>query len=147
MLLLAMLRNASTVSFYRLRKSSQPCATISRRLIMRLVSHIHWSAPTTPLRPWCFTFIHFMMAMDGKKDQSLGNILAYAFVRSARLLGNLIARKCGYPSVFRHIDKTIQLTAFLEASIHTMNLQESIRRSRQGRLSMATKKENTSTWF
>ncbi|EQC26090.1 hypothetical protein SDRG_16042 [Saprolegnia diclina VS20] len=65
--------------------------------------------------------------------------------RTARLLGNVLARKGGFPSIFRHLDKTIQLTPFLETAIHTLEMQETVRRTRQGRLAKGSK--TTSTWF
>ncbi|OQR95132.1 hypothetical protein THRCLA_08017 [Thraustotheca clavata] len=65
--------------------------------------------------------------------------------RSARLLGNLVARKSGFPSIFRHVDKTLQLLSFLETAVHTMDMQDTVRRSRMGRLAMGNK--TTSTWF
>ncbi|KDO23747.1 hypothetical protein SPRG_10524 [Saprolegnia parasitica CBS 223.65] len=65
--------------------------------------------------------------------------------RTARLLGNVLARKGGYPSIFRHVDKTIQLTPFLETAMHTLEMQETVRRTRQGRLAKGSK--TTSTWF
>ncbi|OQR87290.1 hypothetical protein ACHHYP_09231 [Achlya hypogyna] len=65
--------------------------------------------------------------------------------RTARLLGNLVARKSGFPGIFRHVDKTIQLTPFLETAVHTIEMQEAVRRARQGRLAKGNK--TTSTWF
>ncbi|CAK4686414.1 hypothetical protein LEN26_005650 [Aphanomyces euteiches] len=63
--------------------------------------------------------------------------------RCARLLGNILARKHGFPNGIRHLDKTIQLSSFLETSLHLMDLHEEAQRNRRNRLNP----KNTSTWF
>ncbi|ETW09343.1 hypothetical protein H310_01715 [Aphanomyces invadans] len=63
--------------------------------------------------------------------------------RCARLLGNILARKGGFPPVIRHQDKTIQLAGFLETMLNTVDLHEDAIRFRRNRLAGKT----TSTWF
>ncbi|KAF0689069.1 Aste57867_19450 [Aphanomyces stellatus] len=63
--------------------------------------------------------------------------------RCARLLGNIIARKSGFPHVIRHLDKTIQLASFLETTLNTLALHEEAQKNRRSRLVG----KNTSTWF
>ncbi|KAJ0394710.1 hypothetical protein P43SY_001544 [Pythium insidiosum] len=67
--------------------------------------------------------------------------------RCARLLGNVISKKLGFPGIFRAADKTIQLTEFLHKAVVTMEIiLNSRRQSRQSRV-LSTRKENTSMWF
>ncbi|CEG49486.1 FOG: Ankyrin repeat [Plasmopara halstedii] len=48
--------------------------------------------------------------------------------RCARLIGNLVAKKLGYPFLLRASDKTIQLVEFLEKAIVTVEILRSSRR-------------------
>ncbi|GLD97154.1 hypothetical protein PINS_up005837 [Pythium insidiosum] len=67
--------------------------------------------------------------------------------RCARLLGNVISKKLGFPGVFRAADKTIQLTEFLHKAVVTMEIiLNSRRQTRQSRV-LSARKENTSMWF
>jgi Fic family protein len=66
--------------------------------------------------------------------------------RCARLVGNLIAKKMGYPGAFRALDKTIQLSEFLQKVLNTIDMLQNTRRARQARL-ISNRKENTSMWF
>ncbi|DAZ93250.1 TPA: hypothetical protein N0F65_007950 [Lagenidium giganteum] len=68
--------------------------------------------------------------------------------RCARLVGNLLAKKFGYPAVFRAADKTIQLPEFLHKAIVAMEmLQNSKRQNRQSRILAGARKEGASMWF
>jgi fido (protein-threonine AMPylation protein) len=68
--------------------------------------------------------------------------------RCARLLGNVIAKKLGFPAIFRASDKTIQVPEFLHRVIVTMEIiMNSRRQSRQTRMLSARSKENSSMWF
>lgn len=67
--------------------------------------------------------------------------------RCGRLLGNLLAKKHGYPSLLRAADKTIQVGEFLQKAVVTMEaIQNTRRQTRQSRL-LSARKENTSMWF
>lgn len=67
--------------------------------------------------------------------------------RCGRLLGNVIAKKAGYPALLRAADKTIQVGEFLQKAVVTIDaLQTSRRQTRQSRL-LSARKENSSMWF
>ncbi|GMF57652.1 unnamed protein product [Phytophthora fragariaefolia] len=67
--------------------------------------------------------------------------------RCARLLGNLVAKKLGFPSLLRAADKTIQVPEFLQKAIVTMEIiRNSRRQTRQTRM-LSTRRENSSMWF
>ncbi|RLN77406.1 hypothetical protein BBJ28_00022739 [Nothophytophthora sp. Chile5] len=67
--------------------------------------------------------------------------------RCARLLGNLVAKKLGYPPLLRAADKTIQVAEFLQKAIVTMEIiRNSRRQTRQTRM-LSTRRENSSMWF
>ncbi|TDH66320.1 hypothetical protein CCR75_008370 [Bremia lactucae] len=64
--------------------------------------------------------------------------------RCARLIGNLIAKKLGFPSVLRATDKTMQVPEFLQKVLATMEiLRNSRRQLRQSRL-RSSRRENLS---
>ncbi|ETP39112.1 hypothetical protein, variant 1 [Phytophthora nicotianae P10297] len=67
--------------------------------------------------------------------------------RCARLLGNLVAKKLGFPPLLRAADKTIQVPEFLQKAIVTMEIiRNSRRQTRQARM-LSTRRENSSMWF
>jgi len=67
--------------------------------------------------------------------------------RCARLLGNLVAKKLGFPPLLRAADKTIQVPEFLQKAIVTMEIiRNSRRQTRQMRM-LSTRRENSSMWF
>ncbi|KAF1772521.1 Ankyrin repeat-containing domain [Phytophthora cactorum] len=67
--------------------------------------------------------------------------------RCARLLGNLVAKKLGFPPLLRAADKTIQVPEFLQKAIVTMEIiRNSRRQTRQTRM-LSTRRENSSMWF
>ncbi|KAE8953019.1 hypothetical protein PR001_g33051, partial [Phytophthora rubi] len=67
--------------------------------------------------------------------------------RCARLLGNLVAKKLGFPALLRAADKTIQVPEFLQKAIVTMEIiRNSRRQTRQTRM-LSTRRENSSMWF
>ncbi|KAE8908231.1 hypothetical protein PF003_g7470 [Phytophthora fragariae] len=67
--------------------------------------------------------------------------------RCARLLGNLVAKKLGFPALLRAADKTIQVPEFLQKAIVTMEIiRNSRRQTRQTRM-LSTHRENSSMWF
>ncbi|CAH0474447.1 unnamed protein product [Peronospora belbahrii] len=67
--------------------------------------------------------------------------------RCARLLGNLVCKKLGFPPLLRAADKTMQLAEFLQKAIVTMEIiRNSRRQTRQTRV-LSTRKENSSMWF
>lgn len=67
--------------------------------------------------------------------------------RCARLLGNLIAKKLGYPALLRASDKTIQVPEFLQRAVVTVEIARTNRRqTRQARM-LSSRKETSSMWF
>ncbi|TMW59638.1 hypothetical protein Poli38472_004707 [Pythium oligandrum] len=67
--------------------------------------------------------------------------------RCARLLGNIVAKKLGFPAVLHAADKTIQVLEFLQKVIVTMEIiRNSRRQNRQARM-LSGRKENSSMWF
>lgn len=68
--------------------------------------------------------------------------------RCARLVGNLVCKKLGFPPLLRAGDKTIQLAEFLQKAIVTMETtRNNLRQARQTRMLSTTRKENSSMWF
>jgi Fic family protein len=67
--------------------------------------------------------------------------------RCARLLGNLVAKKLGFPGLLRASDKTIQVGEFLQRAVVTMEMQRTSRRqTRQARI-LSSRKDTASMWF
>ena len=66
--------------------------------------------------------------------------------RCARLIGNVVARKLGYPFIFKASDKTIQFDEMLHKSLGILQMEENLRRARHQR-GAAPSRSNTTMWF
>ncbi|CAI5709982.1 unnamed protein product [Peronospora destructor] len=67
--------------------------------------------------------------------------------RCARLLGNLVCKKLGFPALLRAADKTIQVAEFLQKAIVTMEIICNNRRQTRQTRMLSTRRENSSMWF
>ncbi|CAI5714684.1 unnamed protein product [Peronospora effusa] len=67
--------------------------------------------------------------------------------RCARLLGNLVCKKLGYPALLRAADKTIQVAEFLQKAIVTMEIICNNRRQTRQTRMLSSRRENSSMWF
>lgn len=67
--------------------------------------------------------------------------------RIARLLGNLIALKHGFPALFRSSDKTLQLDEYLHRAVITIEVANNSKRQNRRNRTHVGRKENVSMWF
>ena len=67
--------------------------------------------------------------------------------RCARLLGNLVCKKLGFPTLLRAADKTIELAEVMQKAIVTTEIIRNTRRQNRQTRMLSTRRENTSMWF